>query len=156
MFKNQTGSDVKLIIVGSRFYWSGPIKEAYDNMKYKDEVIFTGHLPTEELRNILSSSLALTYISLFEGFGIPLVEAMNSETAILTSNKTCLPEIAKDAAVFVNPLSDSDIAQGMRRLSENPELRKQLIENGKKRREDFSWDKTAEKLWAAIEKTIEA
>ncbi len=154
LFKSNTGSDIKLVLVGGRFYWSGAIKEAYDNMKHQDDVIFTGHLPTEELRNLMGSSLALTYISLFEGFGIPLVEAMNSETAILTSNKTCLPEIAKNAAIFVNPTSDMEIAQGMQTLAENPKLREELIDNGRKRREDFSWDKTAEKLWKSIEKTL--
>ncbi len=155
LFKRNTNSDLKLVVVGGRFYWSGAIKDAYDNMKYKNDVIFTGHLATEKLKNLMASSVALTYVSLFEGFGIPLVEAMHSETAILTSNKTSLPEIAKNAAVFVNPLSDAEIAQGMQTLVENPELRKELIDNGRKRREDFSWDKTAEKLWNSIEKTLQ-
>ncbi len=155
LFKSQTGSEVKLVIVGGRFYWSGAIKEAFNKMKHQDEVIFTGHLPTEDLKNLMGSSLALTYLSLFEGFGIPLLEAMNSETAILTSNKTCLPEIAKDAAIYIDPLSDQDIANGMQKIAEDSQFRAELIANGRIRRKHFSWDKTAERLWTAIEKTIQ-
>jgi glycosyltransferase involved in cell wall biosynthesis len=155
-FKITDKNNTKLVIVGSKFYWDGALKEAFDNMKYQEDVIFTGHLPTEQLKNIIASSLALTYISLFEGFGIPLVEAMNSETAILASNSTCLPEIAQKAAIYVDPNAIEDIANAMSRLSTDKDLRQSLIENGRIRKEDFSWDKTASKLWASIEKALEA
>lgn len=153
-FKKSDKADTKLVIVGSRFYWSGPIKDAFDNMKFKADVIFTGHLPTEDLKNILASSIALAYPSLFEGFGIPLVEAMNAETAIIASNTTCLPEIAGEAALYVDPNSISEIGHAMLELSTKTELRQALIEEGKKQREEFSWDKTAHKLWKSIEKTL--
>lgn len=153
-FKTQFPSDTKLVIVGSRFYWNGPIKEAFDSMQFKKDVIFTGHLPTEDLKNILASSLALCYVSLFEGFGIPLVEAMNSDTAIIASNTTCLPEIAGDAALYVNPESTQEIAKAMSQILHNPPLRMQLIEKGRIRKLDFSWQKTADNLWNAIEKTM--
>jgi glycosyltransferase involved in cell wall biosynthesis len=154
LFKSTDKNNIKLVVVGSKFYWDGALKEAYDNMRFKDDVIFTGHLPIEELKNIIASSIALTYVSLFEGFGIPLVEAMNSDTAIIASNKTCLPEIAKDAAIYVKPESISEIAGAMTKLSTDDNLRNQLISEGNKRKLDFSWDKTAERLWASIEKAL--
>ena len=153
-FKKKDKKNIKLVIVGNKFYWSGPIKEAYDSMKFQDDVIFTGHLPTEELKNITASSLALAYVSLFEGFGIPLVEAMNSDTAIITSTTTCLPEIAGDAAVFVDPTNIPEIANAMLQLSLDSKLREALIEKGRLQRRKFSWQQTADKLWDSIEKTI--
>ncbi len=153
-FKNNDKQNIKLVIVGSRFYWNGTIKKAYDSMKYKDDVIFTGHLKTDKLRNILASSIALAYVSLFEGFGIPLVEAMNAETAIIASNTSCLPEIAGKSALYVNPLSITEIGNAMLKLSTNNTLRNSLIEKGKIQRERFSWQQTADKLWKSIEKVI--
>jgi len=155
-FKNSDKNNTKLVVVGSRFYWSGPIKEAFDSMKYQDDVIFTGHIPTEDLKNIVSSSIALAYVSLFEGFGIPLVEAMNAETAIIASNTTCLPEIAGESALYVNPNSISEIGEAMLNLSTNPKLREDLVTKGRIQREKFSWQQTADKLWATIEKTIKS
>ena len=152
-FKAKDKNDTKLVIVGNRSYWNNSIKQAYNSMKYKDDVIFTGHLQIDELCNIVASSLALSYVSLFEGFGIPLVEAMHSEIPIITSNTTCLPEIAKDAALYVNPNSVTEIADAMMQISLNPKLRQKLIENGRIRRKDFSWQQTSDKLWNSIEKT---
>lgn len=155
-FKLKDNKNTKLVIVGNRFYWTGPIKEAFDTMQFQDDVIFTGHLPTQELRNIIASSLALSYVSLFEGFGIPLVEAMNSETAIITSNVTCLPEIAGNAALYVDPNSTEEIANAMLKMSNSPELRQMLIDNGKIQRKKFSWQMTSEKLWQSIQKTLDS
>lgn len=154
-FKQQDKNNMKLVIVGSKFYWSGPIKDAFESMKYQNDVIFTGHLAISELVNLLPSATALTYVSLFEGFGIPLVEAMNAETAIITSNVTSLPEIAGDAALYVNPTVIQEIADAMLEISIDNSLRHSLIEKGRIRREAFSWQQTADKLWESIEKTME-
>ena len=153
-FKKLDNSNVKLIIVGSRFYWNKSIKNAYDNLIHKDDIVFTDHLTVQKLVNIFASSIALTYVSLYEGFGIPLLEAMNCETAIITSNTTSMPEIAHDAALFVNPASVNEIADAMLKMSTQPELRSELIEKGKERRKAFSWQQTADKLWLSIEKVI--
>ena len=153
-FKKQDKSNVKLVIVGSRYYWNKSIKNAFDNLKHKNEVVFTGHMPIHELVNVLASSIALTYVSLYEGFGIPLLEAMNCETAIITSNTTSMPEIAQDAALFVDPTSVNEIAEAMMKMSTQPQLRSSLIEKGKERKKAFSWQLTADKLWLSIEKII--
>ncbi len=149
-FKANDQKDMKLVIVGSKFFWDKKLENIYNNMVYTKDVIFTGHLSSEELKLVMGSALALSYVSLFEGFGIPLVEAMNAETAILTSKTTCLPEIAQDAALYVNPLDTQKIADAMLQLSTDEDLRQQLIQNGRERRKAFSWDKTAEKLWNSI------
>ena len=153
-FKQTDSGNVKLLLTG-RLAWSNKeMMEFYDSMEFKDDVIFIGHANVEEIRLILGGSLALVYVSLFEGFGIPLIEAMQCETAIITSNVTSLPEVAGDAAVLVNPESVNEVASAMKKILENTELRNSLIEKGKVRREQFSWDKTAHSLWNCIEKTL--
>jgi len=154
IFKDQNTTDIKLLIVGEKMYWSGEIKDTYEAMQYKDDIIFTGRLEPEELHKIVGSALALTYVSIFEGFGIPIVEAWYSETPVITSNVTSMPEIAGDAAVITNPFKPESIAEGLKSITFDKNLREELIEKGKKRRLEFSWQKTADNLWSSIEKTL--
>jgi len=155
IFKKTDTQNIKLLIVGSRFFWNKEIQNAYNSLQYKNDIVFTGHLSVDILKKLMSSALALTYISLFEGFGIPLVEAMYSETSIISSNTSCLPEIAKDAALYVNPYQTEEIAKAMTEISNNKSLRTELIAKGQKQKTKFSWQQTADKLWSAIEKTIQ-
>jgi glycosyltransferase involved in cell wall biosynthesis len=111
-------------------------------------------LSNEELNNVLGSALALTYVPYFEGFGIPILEAMNCDTPVITSNVTSMPEVASDAAILVDPFSVESIATGMNRIYNEPTLRQELIEKGRIRKLEFSWDKTAKLLWESIEKTL--
>ncbi|MCW3070631.1 MAG: a-glycosyltransferase [Bacteroidetes bacterium] len=153
LFKNTSKSDAKLVIVGAKYYWASEIKQTYLGMQHKADVVFTGRVGSEELKNILGSALALTYVPYFEGFGIPILEAMNTDTPVITGNVTSMPEVAKDAALLIDPFSEKSIADGMLRIHNEPELRKALVEKGRLRRQDFSWDKTAEALWESILKT---
>jgi glycosyltransferase involved in cell wall biosynthesis len=154
-FKTVSESNIKLVIVGEKYYWTRQIKHTYLNMRFKKEVIFTGRLTTEELVNVTASALALTYIPYFEGFGIPIIEAMNCDTPVITSNITSMPEVAKDAALLVDPFLVSAIADGMLALYQDETLRNNLIEKGRKRKLDFSWDKTASALWKSVLKVVE-
>ncbi len=147
------GDPVKLLIVGQKKWWTQEISTAFDAMQHKGEVIFTGRLEQEDLRNVIGAALAMTYVSYFEGFGIPVLEAMNCDVPVITSDITSMPEIAGDAALFTDPFSVSSIAGAMCKIYEDPLLRKSLIEKGRLRRQEFSWQKTADKLWACIEKT---
>lgn len=152
LFKDKESSSFKLIIAGAKKWWADDIKQTYMKMKHIDDVIFTDRVSTEELNKLISAAHAMTYVSLFEGFGIPLLEAMHCETAIITSNITSMPEIAKDAALLVDPYSIESISNAMLSIYKDENLRQQLIERGKIRRNDFSWQKTSELLWNCIEK----
>ena len=121
-------------------------------MSCANEVMFTGHLSSKDLAEVTAAAHALVYASLFEGFGIPIVEAFYAETAVITSNVTSMPEVAGDAALLVDPLSVEQIADAMCRLAEDDVLRNQLIEKGRLQRQRFSWDRSAELLWNCIEK----
>lgn len=153
-FKSSTKSSTKLIIVGEKYYWTKEIKETYKRMNFKEDVIFTGRLSTEELKNVLGAALAMTYIPYFEGFGIPILEAMNAGIPVITSNVTSMPEVAGDAAILVDPFSVNSIADAMVYIYKDEDMRSTLIKRGFERKEKFSWDKTAELLWCSIEKTI--
>lgn len=150
-FKKDDQQGIKLLIVGEKFYWDKHTSQAFDKMEFINDVVFTGRLKQEDLKNVLGASLALTYPSLFEGFGIPIVEAMNCNIPIITSNTTSMPEVAGDAALIVNPNDINSIAEAMHDMATKPEIRARLIAAGKIRRKEFSWDKTAEKLWDLCE-----
>jgi glycosyltransferase involved in cell wall biosynthesis len=151
LYKTQTNSEVKLLVVGEKYWWSKEIKMVFENLTHKNDIVFTGHVQSSELNEIYGAGLALVFPSYFEGFGIPLVEAMKCELPIISSNTTCLPEIAGDAAIYVDPFSVESIAAGMTKIASDEELRTRLIEKGKERSELFNWDKTAEICWEVIE-----
>ncbi len=146
LFKKKNNNDIKLLIVGSKRWWTEPIKNAYEAMTHKDDVIFAGRLSAEDLHLVTASALASVYVSYFEGFGIPIVEAFKCDTPVITSNVTSMPEVAKDAALLVDPFSEESIADAMEKILDE-EVRKELIEKGRIRRQDFSWDKAAEMWW---------
>lgn len=154
LFKEKTSSDLKLVVAG-RFAWkTNDIENFYTSMKNKEEVIFAGHCNLSKLAKLLGSAWALAYPSFFEGFGIPLVEAMNCHVPIITSNTSSMPEVAGEAAILIDPFLPEDIAEAIIKIDTQPELRNKLIEAGKKQKEKFSWELTAQKFWNSIEKTI--
>jgi glycosyltransferase involved in cell wall biosynthesis len=120
-------------------------------MTFKDDVIFTGRLSAEDLHLVTASALASVYVSYFEGFGIPIVEAFKCDTPVITSNVTSMPEVAADAALLVDPFKEESIAEAMEKIMDE-NVRKELIEKGRIRRQDFSWEKAAEMWWKCIEK----
>lgn len=152
IFKKQTLSDFKLVLAGGSFWGEKEILGEIEKHQLSNEVLFTGRLSQEDLQLIMGSAFALTFVSYFEGFGIPLVEAMACGVPIVCSKESCMPEIAGEAAYYVDAFSSEDIALGMQKLAENPGLRNQLIEEGIKQGKKFSWDIAAQKLWEIIEK----
>lgn len=152
IFKKSSGSGVKLLIVGARKWWTKEIRSTFENMEYSGEVVFSGRVNAEDLGKVLGSSLALTYVSFFEGFGIPIVEAFRCGTPVITSDVTSMPEVAGDAAILVDPLNPQSIADAMTQIFQDPELRSRLSLAGEKRKNEFTWQKTADKLWESIVK----
>ena len=151
-FRKENQKNIKLLIVGARKWWTKEIEVVFTSLEYKNDIIFTGRLNSQELSNVLGSSIALTYVSYFEGFGIPLLEAFQCDIPVITSNVTSMPEVAGNAALLVNPFDPASIAEAMQQISSDCELRKDLIMKARNRRQDFSWDRTADFLWQSIEK----
>lgn len=151
--KDMDTSGLKLVVVGNRVWWQDELAAAYDGMRHQADVIMPGHVEPAELAALLSASEALVYPSYFEGFGIPILEAMHAETAVIASNTTSMPEVGGDAVLYINPSSPDDIARAINQLHDK-QLRDGLIDKGRKQRELFSWDKTAERLWQSMLHTI--
>jgi glycosyltransferase involved in cell wall biosynthesis len=128
------------------------MEECYNSSPFRDSIHFPGRIPESELNNVIGSSFAVTYTTLFEGFGLPIIEAFSCEIPVITSNVSAMPEIAGNAAILVDPLSIYSIANAMEDLSFNPEKYQSLLKNGKKRVDLFSWDRTSKLLWDSIEK----
>lgn len=153
IFKSLNNSDIKLLIVGRKAWKSNDIFKTYENMMFKDDVIFTGHLKHEELAKVYGASIGLVYVPYFEGFGIPIIEAQNCECPVITSNVTSMPEVAGESALLVNPFDINEIAEGMNQLMDE-ERRIKLIEKGTENCKRFSWDNTANMLWKTIESVL--
>jgi glycosyltransferase involved in cell wall biosynthesis len=153
-FRSQTGSDVKLVAVGRRFWKNEVLDETLRAMKYREDVIFTGHLERDSLRDVLAAARALVYVSYFEGFGVPIVEAFRSGVPVITSNVTSMPEVAGDAALLVNPFSIEDMSAAMDRIFCDEDLRASLIQRGISRASLFNWDESASRFWKIIERTV--
>ncbi|NOY51822.1 MAG: glycosyltransferase family 4 protein [Chlorobi bacterium] len=154
IYKRNDKTETKLLIVGEKMYWPGEIKSVYEEMGFGQDVIFAGRLEPDELYRVVGSAIAVTYVSIFEGFGIPIVEAWYAETPVITSNVTSMPEIAGDAALITDPYEPESIAAALKSITFDAGLRNKLIEKGRKRRSRFNWQKTADKLWSSIERTI--
>ena len=144
----------KLVIVGNQRWHGEEMQKAYETMKYRDQVIFTGSLTPDQLRSTLGAALALTYVSYFEGFGIPIVEAFQVGVPVITSNITSMPEVAATAAMLIDPFSQESITQAMRQIATDETLRKELIEKGHQRQQIYTWDKAAKLLWECVEKEL--
>ena len=145
---------LKLVVVGNRVWWQDELAAAWDAMRYQSDVIMPGHVEPEELAALLSASEALVYPSHFEGFGIPILEAMYAETAVVCSNTTSMPEVGGDAVLYANPADPDDIAHAISLLRNN-ELREEMIEKGRSQRTKYSWDNTANALWASMMRTLD-
>ena len=150
LFKSETKSSMKLLL-GGRFGWqTGKVKSAFEQSRHKDDIVFLGFLKNEESPKLMAAAKALTYVSVFEGFGIPLLEAMHSNTPVITSKVASMPEVAGDAALLVNPTNLKEIAAAMKKINDDEALRQKLIEAGKIQRQKYNWQKAADAVYESL------
>lgn len=143
----------KLVIAGNPGHnGQNLIEEINQDGEINKDVILTGFVKDENLPDLYAGANIFAFPSLYEGFGIPILEAMACGIPVLTSESSSLSEIAGDAALLVKPTDTVDIAGGIYELIKNSELRKKLIKNGYDRVKLFSWEKSAKELLAIMEK----
>lgn len=153
-FRNAGNTEAKLVIAGGELFKTAEIRKTLECMRFKNEVIFTGRLSVEDLHQLLGAALALTFVSFFEGFGIPVLEAMRTGVPVICSNTSSLPEVGGEAVLFVDPFDGRQITAAMQRIADDENLRVELIAKGHVQQGKFSWDRTAARLWESIQQCL--
>ena len=154
LFKtNNPSSNIQLLIVGTELWTNANVKVDIKEA-IKNQIHFTGHLPLDTLAKVMGAATLFTYVPYFEGFGIPLVEAMKCGTPILSGNLTSLPEVAGDAALYCDPMCVQDISLKLSTLANDSNLRDELSRKALERSTLFSWDRSAQKVWEVLEQHL--
>ena len=144
----------KLVIVGKKGWnYENIYKIIHDN-NMEDEIIFTGYVDENEKPAIYQMSKLFVFPSLYEGFGIPVLESMASGVPVIVSNTSSLPEVVEDAAILVDPQKVKDIETSIYKVLTNKELRIELIEKGLKQSKKFTWENSANKLCEIYDKVV--
>ena len=154
LFKKRQQSSMKLVLTGRLAWKYDSFVKNLKTYKYRDDVLMTGYVGEEEIKKLIGSAYAMVYPSLFEGFGVPVLEAMQSDVPVITSLNSSMQEIANDAALYTDPESPADIAEKMMLLYKDEKLRSQLIEKGRLNSREYNWNQAAEHLWQSIEKAM--
>lgn len=150
VFKKRQQTSMKLVLTGRLAWKYEPFKESLKSYKYRNDVVMTGYVEENELTKIIGAAYGLVYPSLFEGFGVPVLEAMRCDVPVITSAGSAMQEIAADAALYADANSHTNIADKMMLLYKDENLRKELIQKGRQVSQEFTWDKTAALFWQTI------
>lgn len=153
-FKKESKSNMKLLLAGKEMYRTSELHQLKSQLIYGDNIIFLGRQSNENLAELLAAAFCMVFVPLFEGFGLPPIEAMQSNVPVIASNVTSIPEIVGDAALLVDPYNNSQIKTAMFEIAGNSLLRENLVKKGISRSQQFSWKKTAQELWESLQKCL--
>lgn len=151
-FRSSSSENIPLILAGRMAWNSTELKHAIDSSAYHSDIILPGHIEEAEINLLVGSALAQVYVSLLEGFGLPIVEAFQAGVPVITSNISSMAEIGADGAYLVSPYEIGEIAEAMKSIASNPDLRHSLILKGLEKAKDYNWDKTAAEIHSLISK----
>jgi len=146
--------DLRLIIIGDEISKYPAVRRAVFHTRVEDVVRFLGFVPIDTLRVFYEAASAFVFPSMYEGFGLPPLEAMASGTPVVASNRSSLPEVVGDAALLVNPENVFDIARGIHDVLMDEALRAKLISRGHEQAKRFSWQSTAQQVLQVYEEVI--
>lgn len=144
IIRSKLKENVQLVFVGGLGWKYEELLKEIDKNQFKNSIIITGYVPDEDLPFLYSNAEVFVYPSFYEGFGLPVLEAMGFGTPVVTSNVSSLPEVGGDAALYCNPYDVESIAYGIEQILMSTTLQKQLREKGLQRSKLFSWEKTAQ------------
>lgn len=156
LFKQRQHTNMKLVIAGRPAWKYEEVEQMRATMPFRDDVQWVGYMNVDELSKVIGGAYALIYASLFEGFRIPILEALQCDVPAIVSNTSSMPEVAGDAALLVDPSDPEDIAAKMHLIYKDEALRKRLIDNARIQTRKFSWESSAAKLWSCLMKCVPA
>lgn len=143
-----------LVIVGARGWLTGELERRLEPLERGGQIKRLGYVPQEDLPLIYASAHAFVFPSLYEGFGLPVLEALASGTPTLTSNRSSLPEVAGDAALLIDPEDMEALTAGLERLLTDDEWRAQAVERGLRQARQFSWERCIEETVAVYRRAL--
>jgi len=152
-FKEYHKTDHKLVILGRLAWKSEQIAETMTSASFAKDIIHVKD-KVEDVNTLISNASALIYPSLFEGFGIPILEGFACDTPVITSNIGSMSEVAQDAAIKINPLSVGDIAKAMHLVISDKTIREKCINLGRERLSAYSWYDTAATTYQELTKLV--
>jgi glycosyltransferase involved in cell wall biosynthesis len=135
--------ELKLVIVGKAKWQSSKIYSIVNSLNIRDDVIFTGYVSNQDLLNLYKYASVFVYPSFYEGFGLPILEAMACGTPVIASKTSSMPEVAGTAAIFIDPYNEDQLAEAIIQVLSDPILQAVLSTSGIERASKFSWNKTA-------------
>ncbi|MCX6026985.1 MAG: glycosyltransferase family 1 protein [Chloroflexi bacterium] len=143
-----------LVLAGTRGWKDAPLRETMERLNLGRRVVFPGYIPQEDLPAVYSMAAAFVYPSLYEGFGLPVLEAMACGTPVITSNVSSMPEVAGDAALLVSPNDVEGLTRALDRVLGEPDLRAELSRRGLARARQFTWRRAAESTLAVYRSVL--
>jgi len=144
-------SAVHLVIAGRKGWLYEPLFARVHQLGLEERVHFTGYVPQEDLPALIAGARAFVLPSLYEGFGLPVLEAMACGTAVICSNASSLPEVAGDAAIMVNPHDTGQLVHALHRILDDDQLRRELAQKGLRQVKRFSWQKCAQQTMEVLQ-----
>lgn len=154
IFKKRQHTNMKLVIAGRPAWKYDEVEQMRLEMPFKEDVKWVGYMNVDELSKVIGAAYVLVYASLFEGFGIPILEALQCNVPAIVSNTSSMPEVAGEAALLVDPSDPDDIAAKMHLMYKDEALRKKLISKAHEQTLKFDWKASSEKLWQSMMKCI--
>lgn len=151
IFRKESKLDYKLILAGRLAWKTESIKKVLATSPYRQDIIMPGFVESTALIQLMGAAYTFIYPSIFEGFGIPVLNAMVAGVPVITSKNSAMQEVCNNAALFANPAIPEIIATAMLQLAKDRKTCESLIQRGFERAKDFSWDETAEKLSAEMD-----
>jgi glycosyltransferase involved in cell wall biosynthesis len=153
-YLKSTSNAFQLVLAGGKGWMQGDLESFIGQLGLEEYVQLLGYVTDEELRWLYRNCFAFVYPSLYEGFGLPVLEAMDFGAPVITSNTTSLPEVAGDAAHFVDPLNDKAITEGLLALEQRDEYRAHLKEKAFRRAKQFSWERSGKRVLQVYEQVM--
>lgn len=154
-YKSDTHSDMKFLVCGMPGKGFEVVEELMNNSKFSNDILYKGFVNDNDLFNYYSFASLFIFISYYEGFGMPILEAMKFGIPVITSNRSSLPEVAGEAALICDPDNLEEILESIYKIINDENIKNKLVENGYKNLERFSWEETAQKTLKIFNKIME-